>query len=81
MCPQHQGISELLSLCFYNESLKVTTKGQQGPAELDVWPGSRGRPVAFCHTSGCEETIATVTGEEMQESVCNRKEAEAVVRR
>ncbi|XP_070186287.1 3'-5' exoribonuclease HELZ2-like isoform X2 [Littorina saxatilis] len=74
----HKAITDVPSASFYSDQLKVTTKAQLGPAELDMWPGSRAQPIAFCHVAGLEETVTTVTREGVQQSVCNTKEAEAV---
>ena len=77
---QHKGISEVPSACFYDGELRVTTKTQLGPAELNVWPGSRAHPIAFCHVVGHEETVTMVTEAGVKPSIRNAKEAEIVVR-
>ncbi|XP_076459401.1 3'-5' exoribonuclease HELZ2-like isoform X2 [Babylonia areolata] len=74
----HLGISEVSSLSFYNGQLRVMTRAQQGPAELDVWPSSQAQPLAFCHVEGLEETVPTLTENGVKESFSNEKEADAV---
>lgn len=75
----HQAISEIPSTHFYQGALKATTKSQLGPAEVDLWPGSRNKPFAFCHVLGNEETFTVATAEEgIIQSFGNVKEADAV---
>ncbi|KAL8623914.1 hypothetical protein ACOMHN_054255 [Nucella lapillus] len=74
----HCGIGELSSESFYGGQVKVVTKAQQGPADLDIWPVSRGQPIVFCHLAGSEQKVATLTEHGVKESLCNANEAEAV---
>ena len=66
--PQPQGISEVPSQIFY--------RGQLKPCEQS--PRSASEPTVFCHVVGQEDTVAA-TGGAVVQSVCNVKEADAVV--
>lgn len=78
--PQHQGISEVPSACFYGGGLKALTKPQLGPSELDVWPGTRAKPFVFCHVVGQEQVVTVATADQgVVQSIANATEAEAVV--